>query len=159
VLAIAIAPELWTLLGINTTSLVGSPLILSRKEEKKPTDLDKAAGPAAAKFKEDREEVKKNSVGTLYGNATVADAEFTDLFEGEELGNTTSVDVSRVQMFFFTIIAGLSYAVLVWKQMRGVPAAQLNALPDVTSGLLALLGISHAGYLASKTLDHTSVQQ
>jgi len=98
-------------------------------------------------------------VGTLYANATVADAEFTDLFEGEELGNTTSVDVSRVQMFLFTIIAGLSYAVLLWKQMRGVPAAQLNALPDVTDGLVALLGISHAGYLASKGIDHTPVQR
>jgi len=62
-------------------------------------------------------------------------------------------------MFLFTIIAGLSYAVLLWKQMRSVPAAQLNALPDVTDGLVALLGISHAGYLASKGVDHTPVQR
>jgi len=158
-LAIAIAPELWTLLGISTASFVGSPLLLSRKQEKKPIDLDKVVAPAASKFKEAPDEIKKNCVGTLYANATVADAEFTDLFEGEELGNTTSVDVSRVQMFLFTIIAGLSYAVLLWKQMRGVPAAQLNALPDVTDGLVALLGISHAGYLASKGVDHTPVQR
>jgi hypothetical protein len=158
-LAIAIAPELWTLLGISTASFIGSLLLLSRKQEKKPIDLDKVVATAASKLKEAPDDIKKNCVGTLYANATVADAEFTDLFEGEELGNTTSVDVSRVQMFLFTIIAGLSYAVLLWNQMRGVPAAQLNALPDVTNGLVALLGISHAGYLASKGVDHTPVQR
>jgi hypothetical protein len=158
-LAIAIAPELWTLLGISTTSLVASPLLLARKQEKKPTDLDRTVAPAAAKFKEAPEEIKNNSVGSLYANASVGDAEFTDLFEGEELGNTTSVDVSRVQMFFFTVIAGLSYAALFWKQMRGVSPVQLGALPDVGPGLLAVLGISHAEYLASKSFDHTSVQQ
>ena len=56
-----------------------------RKQEKKPIDLDKVVAPAASKFKEAPDEIKKNCVGTLYTNATVADAEFTDLFEGEQL--------------------------------------------------------------------------
>jgi hypothetical protein len=158
-LAIAIAPELWALMGISITSLVGSPLVLTRKQTQQPANPDKAVKAAADKFKEDPNVIQSNQVGTLYANATVQDAEFTDLFEGEEVSNTAAVDIARVQMFFFTIIAAASYAALLWQQLRSVAAEQLNALPDVNSGLLAVLGISHAGYLASKNVDHTPVQQ
>lgn len=36
-------------------------------------------------------------------------------------------------------------------------AEALKQLPLLPEGLVALLGISHAGYLANKTVDHTEV--
>ena len=158
-LGIALAPELWALMGISTVSLVGSPLLATGKKTKNPTDVDKAIAPAVEKFKEPKDEIKNNRVGTLYANASIADAAFTDLFEGEEIGNTASVDMARVQMFFFTMIAAISYAVVLWRQFRTAPLEQLNALPVLGDGLLAVLGISHAGYLMNKSVDHTQVQQ
>src|SRR5439155_102230 len=84
-LGIALAPELWALMGISTASLVGSPLLLTNKQTKNPANIDKAAAPAAAKFGETAGEIDKNRVGTLYANSDIKDAAFTDLFEGEEV--------------------------------------------------------------------------
>ncbi len=38
-------------------------------------------------------------------------------------------------------------------------AATLNALPEVSASIVYALGISHAGYLGSKAMDHTPVQK
>jgi hypothetical protein len=58
------------------------------------------------------------------------------------------LDVAKIQMFFFTILAILSYATATGASLRSgvIP----TSLPDVGEGLLAILGISHGGYLMSK---------
>jgi hypothetical protein len=153
-LAVVIDPQVWALLGISTTALVGSPLIASSKKQKKPEDG--AVEAAGRPYDEDKKEVEAARVGVLYPNRDPKDARFTDMFEGEELSNASLVDLAKVQMFFVTIVVALSYsAELVHMIMVNDLAADDVSLPTIHEGLLALMGISQAGYLGGKSITQT----
>jgi hypothetical protein len=146
-LAITIDWRLWALLGISSTSLVGTPLILDGKKRK-----------VIAPRKEARSlqdiTINDNVQGIVFVNALPGDARFTDIFEGDEVGNQRYVDMSKVQMFFFTIISALGYIVLLFNMLAApTPPTGLPVLPE---GLIALLAISHGAYLTNKAVDHTS---
>jgi hypothetical protein len=158
-LAITLDPKLWALLGISTTSLIGTPLIQSTKktQDPKPEELAKTETALTAKGEpETKEEIAKNAQGVLYANADIKDAAFSDMFEGDEVGNTAYVDVAKVQMFFFTIVAALSYGMELFKWTTANDAKVLAIFPLVSGGLVAILGISHAGFLVNKTTTHTA---
>ena len=157
-LAIEIDWHLWALMGISTTSLVGTPMIYSVKKRKEPRQLEKELEKNAAVFKESTTEVDSNRQGLLYGNSNISDARFADLFEGDELDNTAYIDMSKVQMFFFTIIAALSYTVLLYSMITSKDLSNLDKFPALSEGLIAILAISHGGYLSFKNIDHTKVK-
>jgi hypothetical protein len=203
-LAIEIDWTLWALLGISSTSLVGTPLIVDSKK-KKIIDEDKEAKKLrdiAARDKEirvvatsvesdriDRQSkaiqvipdnvksaiaqsqlqsieiqdkairdkvIQDNTKGIVFVNKNDNDASFSDIFEGDEVGNEGHVDVSKVQMFFFTIISVLSYLVMLFVMLAdpSVP----TRFPVLSEGLIAILTISHGAYLTNKTVDHTSTK-
>ena len=127
-LNIVIDWRLWALLGISSTSLVATPLILDDKN-------------------------KKN---IAFMNQDKSYAKFTDIFEGDETGNNEYVDMSKVQMFFFTIISALGYIVLLFRDFLGNTI--LAGLPSLPEGLVAILTISHGAYLTYKIVDHTPRQ-
>jgi hypothetical protein len=86
----------------------------------------------------------------------MSDASFSDMFEGNEIGNTAHVDLGKVQMFFFTVTVAVAYAVAVAKSIHdGQLYGAEYVFPTLSSGMVALLGISNAGYLANKGVDHT----
>jgi len=147
-LNIALDKRLWALLGISTASLVGSPLLLQSKKTQTPTD--NAVTNAAKVLGEDKSTIEANLQGRLYSNVAPKDARFTDMFEGDEVGNTAYIDPSKLQMFLFTLIVGVSYGYLIFHSMYADPKSL--AMPTVSDGMVALLGISHAGYLGSKTV-------
>jgi hypothetical protein len=145
---IAVPPTVWALLGISITSLIGSPLIKNAKK-------DPAAGPDPARavallaaMGKGPDEVSVE--GQVVRNTSIDAASFADLFMGEYVETFALLDIAKIQMFFFTVLLVLAYAISVGKMLRGDPG--LAALPDVGSGMLPLLGISHAGYLLSKTV-------
>jgi hypothetical protein len=158
-LNIGLDPRLWALMGISTASLIGTPLIQSTKTSKEPDD--KVAQKTADQTGETKDNVVNNAHGTLYSNPSIADASFSDIFEGDEIGNTMYVDLSKVQMFFFTIVAALSYVVILYQIVLGTGKDQSTLtganfdFPVLSQGFIAILGISHAGYLVSKSTDHT----
>jgi flagellar biosynthesis component FlhA len=63
--------------------------------------------------------------------------------------------MAKVQMFFFTLIIAFSYMVLLVNLIMTKDATELNSFPELSDGLVALLGISAAGYLANKPGDKT----
>jgi hypothetical protein len=144
--------HLWALMGISTTSFVGTSLIHDQKQDTDPeaTVVEKTAGATG----ENKADVDYNSQGLLYVNPSKEDARFTDIFQGDELGNTTHIDLGKVQMFFFTLISALVFLAVVYKSLRN-PASGLASLPVLPEGLLAILGISHAGFLANQGINHT----
>lgn len=154
-LAVEIDWHLWALMGISTTSLVGSSLILTTKQGKDPAPA--ATTKTAAALGEDVAVIENNRQGLLYANTAKTQARFIDMFQGEEIGNTSHVDLANVQMFYFTIISLVAFTVIVVRAL--VVGRDLNALPQLPDGVVALLGISHAGYLAGKTVTKTPVQQ
>lgn len=124
-LAIAVPGQLWLLMGISTTSLVGSPLLKSSK-----------MGNGKIETRDDLDE-----------------AEVADLFRGEEHSNARVLDLAKVQMFFFTLVLVLAYAAMLGSLFANNTSA-INNLPDLDQSMVALLGISHAGYLANKAIPH-----
>ncbi len=154
-LNVTIDPHLLILMGISATSFVAAPMILSTKKDQTP-DLAVTAKTAQVSG-DSTAEVESNRQGTLYGNSNISDARVTDMFQGDELGNTMHIDMAKVQMFFFTVIAALAYLLLVFRNLRS-PDQDLSSLPVLSDGVVYALGISHAGYLASKGIDHTPQQ-
>ncbi|QJC52697.1 hypothetical protein HGI30_14750 [Paenibacillus albicereus] len=138
--------QLWALMGISVTSLVAAPVIHAQKQDKQPD-------PAAA-AKLDPEQVAAGD-GILLAKPRFQDAAWNDLFQGEELKTAGYVDLAKLQLFFFTLVGAAAYSVLLLQLFGTVPAEELGQLPTLGQGFLAVLGISHAGYLASKTVDRT----
>lgn len=169
-LAIALPTQLWALLGISTTSLVGSPLIKSTKVQKMPTKdaINKAAqlfikkeNPAKGDTEKTREDIIRENAktfGILDINEKFKDAKFSNMFTGDELANSGFIDMAKVQMFFFTLIIAFSYMVLLVNLIMTAEPAGLNSFPALSDGLVALLGISSAGYLTNKAVDHTKTE-
>jgi hypothetical protein len=154
-LNIAIDWHLWALLGISVTSLVGTPLILSTKKNLQPDPT--VAQKTAQLVDEPATDIMANRQGTLYANSKISDASLTDMFQGDELSNTAQVDLAKVQMFYFTIIAVICFFIMVFKMLVN-GNSDLSQLPVLPDGFVAILGISHAGYLTSKTVNHTPSQ-
>lgn len=156
-LGISLDKNLWGLLGISTASLIGTPLIHATKKQQdpKPEAVEKAGND----LKEDKAEIAKNSQGVLYCNSEIKDAALSDMFEGDEVGDTAFVDVAKVQMFFFTMVAALSYSLDLFKWISGSDFINNSgAFPLLSGGFIAILGISHAGFLANKATTHTPTQ-
>jgi len=153
-LEVRIDKMLWALMGISATSLVGSAAITSVKSGQEPDDG--AATRTAAVTQESAATVLANSRGTLYANGERDDAQFTDLFEGDEVGNAGHVSLGKLQLFYVTVVMFAAYAAMVLKTLH--TGANLDALPLVPEGVIALMGISHAGYLSTKAVSHTELK-
>jgi hypothetical protein len=129
-------------------------------KEGKPPSGSAAAGPAEpAKLslaKNVALVIEDNAEGILYKNPAISDASFADMFEGNEVGNAAHVDLSKVQMFFFTVVTAVAYVIALWDVMsaNAIYGADF-AFPALSDGVVALLGISNVGYLAGKGVDHT----
>lgn len=155
-LAIQADPTLWALLGISAASLIGTPLLYSGKKYKKPENDNVVIKRAAEAFRESERKVRENQEGLLWGNPSAEDARITDMFEGDELANAACIDVAKVQMFFFTLLVGVAYCFDLYEMLTYDDLLGDVALPPLSEGLLALMGVSHAGYLGSKGIDYTT---
>jgi hypothetical protein len=153
-LNIEIDSPLWILMGISTTSLVAAPLILNSKKDQEP-DTGVVAKTAVAAG-ESENTIADNRQGIVFANTAKADARLTDMFQGDEIGNTTHVDLAKVQMFYFTVVSAVVFFAAVFHNL--LVNGDLSHLPTLSEGFVAILGISHAGYLGSKGISHTPTQ-
>lgn len=150
---ITLPGELWLLMGISTASLVGSPLILSGKKKLQP-DQREMEKTFELLTQQGYDENKLSNEGQLIVNVSPDQARWSDLFTGEETGNFAHLDLARLQMFFFTLISLLVYGVAI-AGMFETAAGPIKTFPELSEGLLALIGISHTGYLAAKGIANS----
>ncbi len=87
--------------------------------------------------------------GVLYRNRKVTDARLRDIIEGDEITNANHLEMGKLQMLVFTLLAIVAYALLLY-QMFAAGAADREGLPDISEGLVGILGASHLGYLGTK---------
>jgi ABC-type transport system involved in cytochrome bd biosynthesis fused ATPase/permease subunit len=140
-------------MGISATSLVGTPLLLSTKADQQPAP--NTVTKAANALNEPATEIQANLQGTLYSNSKASDAKITDLFQGDEVGNTASIDVSKLQMFYVTVVSLVAYAYALYSAIGSIYPQEGFAMPVPSTALVALLGISNAAYLTNKTVQHS----
>ena len=96
--------------------------------------------------------------GLLHKNTDPGEASWVDLLRGEEIGNYKLVDMSKVQMLFFTLVVIVAYATAVSNMLGDlgtlVGRSSLS-FPEFNDTLNALLGISHGTYLSVKAVPHS----
>ena len=92
--------------------------------------------------------------GQLATRDDPTNASFADLFSGDEIGNALTMDASKLQMFFFTVVVLVRYALAAARLFSD--AAPPEAFPDVSPSMVNLLLVSHAGYLAYKAAPHST---
>lgn len=152
VLAIRVPEALWILMGISTTSLVGSPLLKSSKKDKAfSTDRFLHTLTFSSLRAKGFDDSRVGNVGFIVVNKSSRDANFADMFRGEEVSNAANLDLSKIQMFYFTIIILVAYVGCVVTTFSH-SALCIDKLPGLSESMMALLGISHAGFLTSKAV-------
>jgi hypothetical protein len=153
--AVAIPAELWAVLGISVTSLVGAPLI--RKPKKDRVEDTKEFQRTQKRAMAQGVPGAKTAVsdGQIVEKLDPKDSSVGDMFRGEEVGNWASVDLSKLQMFYFTAILVLAYAFSLGTLLANAADQPITEFPAVDQSFVALLGISHAGYLSFKAVPHS----
>jgi hypothetical protein len=135
----------------EATLRYNNEVVKKPQAEKEYTDAKQAFESLQSQLGESRE-------GLLKVNVTPQDATLSDIFQGDEVGDYYLIDLSKVQMFFFTVAIIVSYAAALGSVMSN-QATLMNPLgvnfPSFSSSLNTLLAISHAGYLTVKSVDHT----
>lgn len=142
-LDVSIPNELLIMMGIASTSLVGSPAIrtLRRTRASAPPPPEDAEGVAAG-------------IVALRGSEVVNrrpnQARFTDMFRGEEGDNHNLPDIGKIQNFIITVIVALAY----FLELAGAffESSSITAFPALDQSIITLVGISHAGYLTLKAV-------
>jgi hypothetical protein len=155
-LGIAVPESIWILLGISVTSLVGSPVLRAPKKNRNRNEdqLDKNKEVAAKQNLPEAEDPKTQ--GQIIVNDDPRNSSFGDMVRGEEVGNFITLDLGKLQMLYFTAILVLAYGFALGAVLAAaVHGEKITAFPEVAPGMLALLGISHAGYLAYKAAPHS----
>ncbi|HEY4722645.1 MAG TPA: hypothetical protein VII92_12405 [Anaerolineae bacterium] len=96
--------------------------------------------------------------GLLHKNADPSEASWADFFRGEEISNYKLVDMSKVQMQFFTVVVIVTYVAALASMLSDMTTLRTAAslsFPAFSQSLNALLGISHGTYLSVKNIDHS----
>jgi hypothetical protein len=171
-LSITLPPELLVAMGISATSLAATPALLSLKQGSNPsptsliqaaTSLNQAAaspnqpaakpGAPAAQPATPVTAATVPRVGTMITNNGVADANWTDMLTGDEVGNFDVPDLGKIQQLLVTLLLLGVYGTMVFYKFAG--AARVDSLPTLDPSFIWLMGVSHASYLAYKAAPHT----
>lgn len=147
-LAIGLPKELWLAMGISTASLVGTPMVLAPKKTqdtnfKALQDTLALSGQALADAKVQ---------GQVLGNSDPSLAKWSDMITGDEVTNGAHVDLAKVQMLFFTLAIVVAYVFALWRIFKYAQPDGITDFPMLDDSTLALLGISHSGYLINKAV-------
>lgn len=135
-LNIAFPNEIWLALGISTVSFAGSTLIKTNKRNKYEAKLQ-----------------AQTSAETAIIPYQAKDPKIRDIFYGDDVSNQDSIDLSKVQMFFFTVALITVYVFAIGSFMTNatlIRAPHAFEFPSFSSSMTVILAISHAGYLFIK---------
>ncbi|MAS36280.1 MAG: hypothetical protein CL610_19910 [Anaerolineaceae bacterium] len=102
--------------------------------------------------------IKGQKDESIVKNQSVQQAKIEDLFKGEESGNVGLVDLGKVQLFYVTLIVIGAYMIAVANLFLSTQTA-IASLPALDGGVVAMLGVSHAGYLGNKAVSHNEGAQ
>jgi hypothetical protein len=142
-IGIHVPQELWILLGVSTATLVGSNLI--KTQQANPDIMQD-------EFTDRLNEItggEQTAKGELAKNVSRVQARWTDMFKSEGVDSVGTLDVGKIQMFFFTLIVVLAY-IAAFARTSYLPTLAKFDFPPLDGSLVALLSISSTAYLANK---------
>ncbi|WP_213956932.1 hypothetical protein [Variovorax sp. dw_954] len=155
---VVIPAELLQVMGISIASATLTPLILSAKSQPSPSITAQPDAVSTAQL-----DAAADRIGApiqALGSVMVRDANFPplfiDLFQGDEIGKAGLVDIGKVQQAIVSLVLIVGYLCILINlfatgDAQATPkVAGTTELPPLSSAVVYLLGISHAGYLALK---------
>lgn len=177
--------EIWLLLGLSLATAAGTRVVLERKadtpeervtpQQLRSANLRPATGTnngqlvfaatggasdlqmrqATTYLTRSGEQVQQ--VGLLQVNPEPSQAKIANFFDGSEIGNFQFADIGKVQMLLITGMSILGYAYLIGLMFADSSKQTISGLPAFSETLLALIAVSHAGYLGYQAVPHTNV--
>ena len=120
-LNVSVPQELWTALGVSGASFVGAKAIRA----------------------------PQNKAGKLAVKDAAKAASWGDMFVSDLQADAMHTDISKVQMFFFSVVLALGYMAAVVDLLINA-SGPIHALPALNSAFVIVLAISHGGYLGRK---------
>src|SRR5262249_35501462 len=150
-LEIKIPPEVWALLSLGSFTFVASPAILTQKE-RSGANNPRLAQITANLQASDGLTRQLEAEGPVVRKLSSDDGRWLDMFRGDE-ADADFVDFSKVQQFTFTALLWFIYATALARLFS--ESHPIAAFPAIDAGFIALLGVSHAAYLAYKATPKT----
>ena len=144
-------------MGITSASTVALPVILNQKSLGTPDRSDRKATLLTINDEKDhtcRAPSKVEAVGFVMRNHCPKNAQFSELFRGEEVGNARYLDIGKLQMFLITLVLIGGYAFMLLG-LFAHGSTHISSLPEISEGLVTLLLVSHAGYVANEAVPHS----
>lgn len=141
---IIVPAEIWALMGISLGSAASAVIVKGVKSVQEPSENFKDKYACTSRL------------GLLHTNTDSEQAKFTDMFKGDEISDFQYIDISKVQMFFFTLAAWIGYLSAIYSHKFEPNSVDEIAFPALSTGIVTLIGISHTGYIAIKASDRTS---
>lgn len=95
--------------------------------------------------------------GHVLVKADQMDARWSDIVRGDDVGNADTMDFSKVQQLYFTLLTVLIFLLALAKSFGDAATNHsiIGQLPVPDAGFLGLLAVSGAGYLAYKGISHS----
>jgi hypothetical protein len=150
-----IPSELFEVLGLAAFTGLASPILLSQKRNRDP-DLDQFATELATLQKSGTNTGGYGNDGMVVTRNSPAEANWSDLFRGDETGNLASPDVGKLQNFLFTILLVSGYCGALLAKFSAIePGTAAPDFPGFSDTMVVFLGISHAAYLSTKVVSNT----
>jgi hypothetical protein len=138
-LDVSIPPELWLAMGVSGTSLATSKLIkLKIPDTKIASKKDSVDARWIDMFRSD-----------LRPDTDVTNQAATNQAATNQAATNQAIDLSKVQMFFFSVVLVAGYAVAVADQLANA-TERIGALPALNDAFILLLLVSNGTYLARK---------
>lgn len=156
-LDIALPAELWWALGISATSLAGTPLILNEKKKLVVPESESRETLREIARLEGRSDTTLELEGAVLRNTSPKEARFYQLVTGDETGNGGYLDLGKVQMLLFTLVVVVAYTVAIGNGFESIVST--GKFPELDASVVALLGVSHAGYLGAKLTPHSRTER
>jgi hypothetical protein len=148
--AVAIPGELLVAMGISITGLAGAQLVLGYKQNEHGTAVPTANGTTLV-LRDDGTDASGASVRSAI--ARTDRPSWRDIFMGDTAERVNSLDLGKVQLFYITVVLILGYGIFVANSFVGVKtgtAGGIGSLPALDEAFVALLALSHGGYLTTK---------
>ena len=112
------------------------------------------SGVGALVIKNDKNDRRPDAVAATDANARPRFRQVFLIEEGDHADRL--IDIAKFQNFWFTALAVAGYVALAIAELADLDdVSELESLPNFDPGLVALIGISHAGYLAAKLPDRS----
>ncbi len=131
--------SLWALLGISVSSGVGALMVKHVK----------MGEPFPERIPEGDLPVELTTKGLLHVEKDGKTTNFLNIFQAEEVSElengTPIVDITKVQMFFFTIVGIVGYIQALWEPFI-VTDDEVTKIPILTASLTTITSLSKRSY-------------